>query len=60
VMSESELFAKYAVTGIPQAVLIDRQGDVRLIFVGSGGKSAELLEQGIRDALGLKTETAAK
>lgn len=60
VMDESELFSKYAVTGIPQAVLIDRQGDVRLILVGSGGKSAEQLEIGIRDALGLKPETAAK
>lgn len=60
VLEGGELFAKYAVTGIPQAVLVDRQGDVRMIFVGSSEGSAKLLEQGIRDALGLKTETAAK
>lgn len=60
VMSDRDLSQKYAVTGIPQAVLVDRQGDVRLIMVGSGGKSAEQLELAIRDALGLKTETAAK
>ena len=60
VMPDQELFRSYAVTGIPQAVLIDKQGLVRLIFVGSSEASAKLLEQGIRDALGLKTETAAK
>lgn len=60
VMSDRDLSQKYAVTGIPQAVLVDRQGDVRLIMVGSGGKSAEQLELAIRDALGLKTETASK
>jgi len=59
VMPDQELFRSYAVTGIPQAVLIDKAGIVRLIFVGSSEASAKLLEQGIRDALGLKTETAA-
>lgn len=32
-----------AVQGIPQAVLIDRQGNVRLIRVGSGSKNAKAL-----------------
>lgn len=59
VMSDRDLSSKYAVTGIPQAVLIDKQGTVRLIFVGSSPVTAKLLEEGIRDALGLKPETTA-
>ncbi|MCE9607664.1 MAG: TlpA family protein disulfide reductase [Planctomycetia bacterium] len=60
VMPDRDLSTKYAVSGIPQAVLIDRQGIVRLIFVGSNEESAKLLEKGIRDALGLKDEAATQ
>lgn len=40
----SELDNKYGVTGIPQVVLIDRQGKVRLIKVGSGPDNAQAIE----------------
>jgi hypothetical protein len=43
----------YAVSGIPHVVLIDREGKVRLIRVGSGEKNAqdisEMLEKLIAD-----------
>lgn len=51
---DSEFHDAYGVTGIPQAVLIDRAGHVRMIRVGSGDKNAhdlgELLEELIGDA----------
>ncbi|HEY2249894.1 MAG TPA: TlpA disulfide reductase family protein [Planctomycetaceae bacterium] len=54
VMSNTSGFDKeYGVTGIPQAVLIDRTGAVRMIRVGSGDKNAHdldtLLEELFRD-----------
>jgi hypothetical protein len=39
------------VTGIPQAVLIDRQGVIRMIRVGSGEKNAHDLEAMIETLL---------
>ncbi len=48
----SENSKLYGVTGIPQAVLIDRQGNVRLIKVGSGEANAKALEEEIRKLLG--------
>lgn len=48
----SEYDDHFAVLGIPQAVLIDRQGNVRLIRVGSGKKNAHDLEQMIEKLLG--------
>ncbi len=59
VMPDGALSAKYAVTGIPQAVLIDKQGTIRLIRVGSGEANAQQLEQMIRQALDLPQKTAA-
>ncbi len=42
--SESDVTKQYGVTGIPQAVLIDRAGKIRLIKVGSGQNTAESIE----------------
>ena len=41
----------YAVTGIPQAVVIDRQGIVRLVKVGSGPANAKALHDMIEKLL---------
>lgn len=40
-----------AVQGIPQAVLIDRQGNIRLIRVGSGAKNAKAIHDMIEKLL---------
>ncbi len=48
----------YGVTGIPQAVLIDRTGNVRLIRVGSGDKNAHDLEQMLAELIG-ESDSAA-
>lgn len=40
----SDFSKKYGVTGIPTAVLIDREGLVRMIRVGSGEENAQALE----------------
>jgi thiol-disulfide isomerase/thioredoxin len=46
VMDEDSNFDEnYSVSGIPQAVLIDRQGKVRLIRVGASGRTAKDLER---------------
>jgi len=47
----SKFQEEYGVTGIPQAVLIDKQGTVRLIRVGSGDKNAHDLEEMIEKLL---------
>ena len=44
---ESGYNKKLAVSGIPQAVLLDKQGVVRMIKVGSGPKNAHDLEEAI-------------
>ncbi len=63
----SEYNKQLAVSGIPQAVLLDRQGVVRMIKVGSGPKNAHDLEEMIKQLLeegatpsngGSKKETA--
>jgi len=41
----------YGVTGIPHAVLIDKQGRVRMIKVGSGQANADALHQMIETLL---------
>ncbi|MEZ6105541.1 MAG: TlpA disulfide reductase family protein [Pirellulaceae bacterium] len=41
VMDDTQLQEFYGVTGIPQAVLIDREGRVRMIKVGSGEDNGE-------------------
>jgi pentatricopeptide repeat protein len=60
VMSERSLSAKYLVSGIPQAVLIDRQGLIRLIKVGSGDANAQAMEAAIRQALDLPVAKAGE
>jgi thiol-disulfide isomerase/thioredoxin len=53
VMPKGTTFDKdYGVTGIPQAVLIDRQGIVRMIRVGSGDKNAHDLEKMLEELIG--------
>jgi thiol-disulfide isomerase/thioredoxin len=42
---------KYKVRGIPQAVLIDRNGNVRMVRVGSGKENTEALEGMIKKLL---------
>jgi thiol-disulfide isomerase/thioredoxin len=59
VMPSSELAQKYGVTGIPQAVVIDRQGTVRMIRVGSGEPNAKDLEEMIETALAERVAASA-
>jgi hypothetical protein len=42
---------QYHVTGIPHAVVVDKQGIVRLIKVGSGEKNASDIEAMIKKLL---------
>lgn len=53
--NETEMQTEYAVTGIPHAVVIDREGIVRLIKVGSGSANAEAIEAKIKELLGSPT-----
>ncbi len=50
---ESDYNRKFGVTGIPQAVLVDQNGVIQLIRVGSGEKNAEELEAKIKSLLGV-------
>jgi len=49
IQKDKALAEYYAVSGIPHVVLIDREGKIRLIRVGSGDKNAkdigEMLEK---------------
>lgn len=45
--TDRKLSDHYAVSGIPQAVVIDRTGTVRLVRVGSGEENAKEIEQTI-------------
>lgn len=49
---ESEYFKAFHVTGIPQAVLLDKEGKIRMIRVGSGDANAQALEKEIESLLG--------
>ncbi len=48
---DSDTSKKYAVTGIPQLVVIDQEGIVRLIEVGAGEKTAESVDAMIKKLL---------
>jgi thiol-disulfide isomerase/thioredoxin len=48
---DSQMQSQYAVTGIPHAVLVDKQGIVRLVKVGSGSQNAEEIESTIKKLL---------
>ncbi len=50
---QSDYNSKFGVTGIPQAVLVDQNGVIQLIKVGSGEKNAEDLEAKIKSLLGV-------
>lgn len=50
---ESDYNRKFGVTGIPQAVLVDQNGVIQLIRVGSGEKNAEEMEAKIKSLLGV-------
>jgi thiol-disulfide isomerase/thioredoxin len=41
--------AKYAVTAIPQTVVIDREGKIARLFVGGGKKTAESLRKALQE-----------
>ncbi len=41
---DSDTSKNYAVTGIPQVVVIDQEGIVRLIEVGAGDKTAKAVD----------------
>jgi thiol-disulfide isomerase/thioredoxin len=44
----NRVYAEYKVRGIPQVVLIDRKGNVRMVKVGSGEENAKALEGEIK------------
>ena len=52
----SDYNKKLAVSGIPQAVLLDKQGVIRMIKVGSGPKNAHDLEKAIEKLLAEDTK----
>lgn len=52
--SGSTFSKDYAVSGIPQAVLIDKEGNIRMIKVGSGDANAHALDEMIKELLGVE------
>jgi thiol-disulfide isomerase/thioredoxin len=50
-VTDRQLQEFYVVSGIPHAVLIDRQGNVRLFRIGSGEANAADLEKAIKECL---------
>lgn len=52
--SGSTFSKEYAVSGIPQAVLIDKEGNIRMIKVGSGEANAQALDEMIKELLGVE------
>ncbi|MBX9654108.1 TlpA family protein disulfide reductase [bacterium] len=56
---ESETSEDYAVSGIPHVVVVDRNGIIRLIRVGSGEKNAKEIEKTIEELIKAKPEGAA-
>jgi thiol-disulfide isomerase/thioredoxin len=49
-----KVYEQYLVKGIPQAVLIDRRGNVRMVKVGSGPDNAKALEEMIEKLIAEK------
>jgi len=43
---------RYRANAIPQTVVIDREGEVRRVFVGGGSKFGQQLFEAIEEALG--------
>jgi len=52
--ASKKVYSDYKVTGIPTAVLIDRQGVVRMVKVGSSKENAEALAQLIKELIAEK------
>jgi len=52
VQTDSKLYDFYGVSGIPEVVVIDRQGKVRLIRVGSGEPNAKDIEAMLEKLVG--------
>lgn len=50
--------AKYAVTAIPQTVVIDREGKVARLFVGGGKKTADSLRKALQELAAIKPAAA--
>ncbi len=51
-VTDRQLQEHYIVSGIPHAVVIDRQGNVRLFRIGSGEANAADLKKAIEESLG--------
>jgi thiol-disulfide isomerase/thioredoxin len=49
-----KIYKEYGVRGIPQVVLIDRKGNVRMIKVGSGEENAKALDEMIKTLIAEK------
>ncbi len=49
----SDYGKKFGVTGIPQAILVDQEGNIQLIKVGSAEENAEEMEAKIKSLLGV-------
>lgn len=47
----SNMHSEYQVTGIPHVALLDKQGNVRLVKIGSGSKNAEEIEAMVKTLL---------
>ncbi len=54
----SEYSSAFAVSGIPQAVLLDQQGKIQLIRVGSGEANAKAIEAKIQELLGIDSQAS--
>ena len=52
--------ARYAVTAIPQTVVIDAEGNVARLFVGGGPKLADPLRAALKELTGKKDPPATK
>lgn len=52
----SDYWSEFGVRGIPQAVLIDQEGKVAMVKVGSGPANAEALHEKIEELLGEVSE----
>lgn len=50
--------ARYAVTSIPQTVVIDRDGNIARLFVGGGPKVAESLRKSLQELTGMTLDGA--
>jgi thiol-disulfide isomerase/thioredoxin len=55
---DSAVAAKYAVTAIPQTVVIDRDGKIARLFVGGGKKTADSLRKALQELSAAKPSAA--